>query len=345
MIIRVLDQNYFVQQTLPSEEGLVQYVCTNVSEDDGRTYRIVRIPTSEVQPELIRYLANLYKEGLFHELIQYGNEKGHFHVVMDCGPTKARTLQDRLQTEVISLAERLVMGDNFLKYLIVSSIPLWFAESSMHTDHILFTDALECALDFELEFLMKFEDADMKGLMAGIREVLSELFAKELDKEKLPEMKDYLEKMLQGEYSDLMSAYQEYRKIELSLAGVKESSLEPKSLPWRLWDRIKSLASHTEKLIGVLVFAIVIAYLIWSVWNALQPTKQKDIYPAIGDEKILSSAGLAEGGKDSSASDDSLAGDISADDFSDDIWFSDEEGNLDEEGVLDKEGKSKEAEK
>ena len=51
MIIRILDKNYFVQQTIPSEKGLVQYVCLNVSEDDGRIYRIVRIPVREVKQE------------------------------------------------------------------------------------------------------------------------------------------------------------------------------------------------------------------------------------------------------------------------------------------------------
>ncbi|MBR0376947.1 MAG: hypothetical protein IJI04_00825 [Lachnospiraceae bacterium] len=288
MIIRVLDQNYFVQQTIPSEEGLVQYVCTNVSVDDGRLYKIVRIPVREVSAELIRYLAGLYKEGMFHELVQYGNEKEHFHVVMDCGPAKGRTLYERLQKDVIPLAERLSMGEHLLEYLIISSVPDWFAEMSMDSDHIVFTDALECAFDFNLEFLEDFEDADNRRMQMLLRDVIYELFAKELDKEKLPEIKDFLEKITQGEYPERMSLYQEYRKIAQKLAGVNESSLEPKSFLWRLWDGIKSIASHAEKYIGLIAYAVAIIYLIWSIWHMMQPTQQRDIYPAVGDEKILS---------------------------------------------------------
>lgn len=288
MIIRVLDQNYFVQQTIPSEEGLIQYVCTNVSVDDGRLYKIVRIPVREVSAELIRYLAGLYKEGLFHELVQYGNEKEHFHVVMDCGPVKARTLYERLQKDVISLAERLSMGEHFLEYLIISSVPDWFAEISMDSEHIVFTDALECAFDFDLEFLEDFEDADSRRMQMRLRDVLYELFAKELDKEKLPEIKVFLEKITQGEYPERMALYQEYHKIAQALADVKESSLEPKGFLWRLWDGIKSIASHAEKYVGFIAYAVAIIYLIWSIWNMMQPTKQRDIYTAVGDEKILS---------------------------------------------------------
>ncbi len=294
MIIRVLDQNYFVQQTIPSGKGLVQYVCTNVSENDGRIYRIVRIPVQDVKPELVKYLADIYKEGLFHQLVQYGNEKDHFHVVMDCGPSKARPLKDRLQQDVISLAERLSMGENFLEYLIVSSVPVWFAESSMDTDHVVFTDALECALVFELEHLEDFADAGERSMQAKLKNVLAELFAKELDKSKIPEMAAFLQKVSQGEYSGMLSIYQEYQKIAKALAGVDEATLEPKSFLWRMWDKIKSLARYAEKLLGFVVFIIAIAYLVWSIYGLMQPTKARDIYPAIGDEKILSGTRAAE---------------------------------------------------
>lgn len=326
MIIRILDKNYFVQQTIPSEKGLVQYVCLNVSEDDGRIYRIVRIPVREVKQELVRYLADLYKADQFHELVQYGNEKDQFHVVVDCGPVKGRSLADRLQTDVLSLAERLSMGENFLKYLIVSSIPLWFAESSMDTEHISFTDALEPALNFELEYLDRFQDAGFRNLQSKLRDVLYEIFRKELDKDKLPEMLSLLNKITQGEYSDLMGIYQDYRKIQLMLADVDEASLEPQNVLWRIWGRLKSILSHSGRLLGYVVYAVAIGYLIWSIWHLLQPTKPKDVYPAIGDETIISS-GENGSNTDSSASDDSSLEEM----ISDEEFFSQQVTNPSEE--------------
>lgn len=288
MIIRVLDQNYFVQETLPSGEGLVQYVCTNVSEDDGRIYRIVRIPLEDVKPALVQYLADIYKEGLFRELIQYANEAGYLHVVTDCGPAKARSLKERLEKDVISLKERLAMGEKLLKHLILSNVPLFFAQSAMDTDHILFTDALDCSLVFELEKLDRFAEADKQKMMKRASGVLSELFAKELETSKLPEMQAFLDRILQGEYSGTLSLYQAYRSIEAQLSDVDESALEPKSFLWRLWDKIKMLAGHAGKLFIIVVFAIAIGYLVWSIRNLTKPTDPRDIYSSIGDERILS---------------------------------------------------------
>ena len=96
MIIRVLNRNYFVQQTIPSEQGLLQYVCTNVAEDDGKLYRIVRIPLPEVTPELVRYLADIFRKERFRELVQYANEGEYLQVVTDCGSAKAKSIRERL---------------------------------------------------------------------------------------------------------------------------------------------------------------------------------------------------------------------------------------------------------
>lgn len=288
MIIRVLDQNYFVQETVPSEDGLVQYVCTNVSEDDGRICRIVRIPLQDVKPALIEYLADIFREGLFRELIQYANEAGYLHVVTDCGPAKARSLKDRLENDLIPLKERLSMGEKFLKQLILSNVPVFFAEGVMDTAHVLFTDADECSFVFELEHLERFADANKEKMLKGTASVLSGLFAKELDQKKLPEMKAFLDRVSQGEYSGTLSLYQAYRSVEADLKDVDEDSLEPQGFLWRLWDKIKMLASHAEKLFIIVVFAIAIAYLVWSVRNLMKPTVPRDVYPSIGDERILS---------------------------------------------------------
>ena len=316
MIIRVLDQNYFVQQTLPSEKGLVQYVCTNVSEDDGRIYRLVRIPLREVQPELVRYLADIYREGLFHGLVQYGNETDHFIVVVDCGPAKARSLKDRVGNDVISLQERLTMGEKLLKHLILSSVPVGFAESAMDTDHVFFTDALDCSLVFEMESLEGFAGADKDSMLKKLSKVLGEVFEKELTAQKLPEMKAFLERVSEGEYPGVLGVYHAYRKLEQQLAGIDEKELEPKSLPWRIWEKIKAFAKFLTKCVWVLVILIAVAYLVWSIRNAMKPTQAQDIYQAIGDERILSGtrtyeeagAELSAGDNGESAPDESGSG-------------------------------------
>ena len=125
MIIRVLDRNYFVQQTISSDNGLVQYVCTNVAEDDGRVCRIVRIPLPEVDTGLIRYLSDIYKAGSFRELVQYANEGGYMQVVTDCGAQNITTRRVLFKPE----SQRVVVGQTknkkgkvVQKYVIVKTL-------------------------------------------------------------------------------------------------------------------------------------------------------------------------------------------------------------------------------
>lgn len=293
MIIRVLDRNYFVQQTLSSEKGLLQYVCTNVAEDDGKVYRIVRIPLPEVDSGLIRYLSDIYREGRFHELAQYANEDGFLQVVADCGLQKAKTLKDLLEESNLTLRARLDMGEKIMERLILSDVPDFFALGAMDTDHVRFTDAMECCFTFELEGLKDFERADTAEVHQKLRKVLDELFAKELKDDRVPEFRPFLDRISQKEFSTNMALYQAYQPLAAEVGLRDEKSMEGLSLPYRIWNKIKSFFGFLRSLFFVIVILIAIAYLVMSVRNFVAPTKQKDVYHSVGDLEIVSGTSSA----------------------------------------------------
>ncbi len=300
MVIRILDQNYYVQQTLPSETGLVQYVCTNVSEDDGKMYRIVRIPLQDVETGLVQYLTDLYGQGLFRELVQFANEEGYLNVVTDCGKMKSLALSEKLK-EQLPLKERALMGEKLLERLILSNVPAYFAQSALDTDHVRYTDAGECSLVFELENLLHYADARTSAEVLSLRNVLDALFEKELKDEKLPELTELLQGMAQGEYPGVMEVYQKYKPLASEMAQLDETTLPAMSLPYRIWERIKKVFGWLKNLFFLLVILIAAAYLVMSIRDFMAPTVQKDVYQSVGDIEILSGSRFEENGETGSA--------------------------------------------
>ena len=297
MVIRVLDQNYFVLQTLPSETGLLQYVCKNVAEDDGHVYRIVMVPSEQTDKGLIGWLFDIWQAGRFHELRQYASERDRLKVVVDCGAESAVPMADMLDTEPLSLKERIHMGGKLLERLILSDVPDFFAVHSLDPEHVCFTENLDCSLRFELEYLTEYDEADLARVFHRLRAVLRRLFAGELREKKMPELKELLDRILQQEFSDMMEVYRAWLPIADKYAGMDEERLEPKTLGRIVWDKVMALLGFLKKWVGVAIVLIAVAYLVLAIRAFTAPTKQMDVYQSVGNMTIISGQSAETEGK------------------------------------------------
>ena len=292
MVIRVLDQNYFVLQTLPSETGLLQYVCKNVAEDDGHVYRIVMVPPEETGPGLVDWLFKIWKAGRFHELKQYASEGDSLKIVVDCGYEAAVSLEEMLDSEPISLKERTHMCTKLLERLILSDVPDFFAIHALDPKTVCYTESMDCCFRFELESLLKYTEADRLKTFQKLRAVMRKLFSQELREKKMPELKSLLDRILQQEFPDMMEIYKAWLPIAEKYADMEESRLEPVSLGTIIWKMVNKVVDFIKKWMGLVIILIALAYLVISIRNFMAPTKQKDVYNAIGDMTIIS--GTAE---------------------------------------------------
>ena len=289
MVIHVLNQNYFVLQTLPSETGLTQYVCKNVAADDGHVYRVVMVPREETTPDLIRWLSDIFGEGHFHELVQYASEHDSLQIVVDCGLADAVPMDRLMQEEQPDLKERMVMCGNMLKRLILSDVPVFFAVPALSPDHVRFTKSLDCCFTYELENLLKFEETDAEKELHHLRAVIRKLFAAEMRDRKLPELKALLDRIVQHEFPDRMAIYEAWQPIEEKYCAADEKKLEAKSLPYIIYDKIKQVVGFLKKLFFIVVIIMALAYLVFSIRDFAAPEKQQDIYQSVGDMTIRSS--------------------------------------------------------
>ena len=287
MVIRILDKNYYVLQALVSETGVSQYVCKNVAEDDGRVYRVALLSREQQTPALIRWLYDIYRTGCFRELVQYSHESDGLQIVLDCGPETAVPVSRLLQEEKPSLRERVKMGGELLKRLILSDVPAFFAISALDPDHVRFTGSLDCFLTFELGSLSEYYRADSTEEFRRLASVFRSLFAEEIRLWKMPELNAFLSRIEQQEFSSLRDIYEAWLPIVEQYREAESSELAAKSLPFRIWDRIMDGVSLLKSLVFILAIGLAIAYLVISVMRFARPTEQKDVYEQVGDLTII----------------------------------------------------------
>ncbi len=298
MVIRVLNQNYFVLQTLPSETGLTQYICKNVAGDDGHIYRVVMVPREETTPDLIRWLSDIFSAGRFHELVQYASERDSLQIVVDCGYADAVPMDRLLEEEKPALKERMMMCGKMLERMILSDIPAFFAVPALYPDHVRFTKSMDCCFTYELDKLAKFEEIDAEKELHHLRAVIRKLFADEMKDRKLPEVKEFLDRIVQHEFPDRMSMYEAWLPIQEKYGEADETKLEAKSLPYIIWEKIKAFARFLKSLFFIVVLILALAYLVFSIRNFMAPEKQQDIYQSIGDMTIQSGTAAETEGQD-----------------------------------------------
>ncbi len=288
MVIRVLNQNYFVLQTLPSETGLTQYVCRTVAGDDGHIYRIVMVQREETTPELVSWLSDIFREGRFHELVQYASEQDSLQVVVDCGYADAVPMERLLEDEHPDLKERMMMCGKLLERLILSDIPVFFAVPALDPEHVRFTKSLDCCFTYELENLAGFDETTPEKELHHLRAVIRRLFAAEMRDRKIPELKSLLDRIVQHEFPDRMAIYEAWLPIQKKYSEADETKLEAKSLPYVIWEKIKAFAEFLRKLFFIVVIISALGYLAFSVRDFAAPEKQQDIYVSVGDMRIIS---------------------------------------------------------
>ena len=90
----------------------------------------------------------------------------------------------------------------------------------------------------------------------------------------------------------MMEVYRAWLPVAKKYADMEESSLEPVSLGTILWKMVEKVIDFIKKWMGLLIIIIALVYLIISIRDFTAPTKQKDVYNAIGDMTIIS--GTAE---------------------------------------------------
>jgi hypothetical protein len=291
MVIRVLDHKYFVLRTIDTENGLDQYVCRDLVDEESNIYRIVRIPHSDVNDKLLRYLADIEVAGSFGELREYASEDGYLCVVMDCGSKDAETLTDKIAREEPDFRERLGYVEKLVERLILSDIPAYFAAAALSTERIKLTAALDCSFDFDVHDILEYEGYGMNDVCGRLADVIMDVFDRELKWNAMEDLTEFIKDLHFHRYSDYLAIYSDFKAICDRYGEDTDIELENNSFPFQMWDLLKNLAAHLRSMAALLLLVLAVAYLAISVRNFLKPTQARDVYTSIGDMQIMGTGG------------------------------------------------------
>ena len=289
MVIRVLSNNYFVEQTITSENenSLPQYICKNVTSPDDRRYRLIQLPIENVPPDLIRWLADIRKKKSFLELKEYANETGFLVIAVDQGKQNAYSLADAFTSRELSLQERLQITGKLLEKLVLSEMPVYFVENAISMEQILITDAYEISFAFDLSEILNYEKASISKVRKQIQTVLNTIFKKELSKGKFPEMKHFITKIGQNDYKDFLEIYQGYKPILENWINKEVSDLEQFGFKAKLKRFFKTLKKILKPIFYIAAISVAIYYLVISIQKFIAVPEPAEVYNSIGDIQIV----------------------------------------------------------
>ena len=291
MVIRVLDHKYFVLRTVDTDDGLKQYVCRDLVDEESNIYRIVRIPHADVTTQLLRYLADIEVEGSFKEMREYASEGDFLCIVMDCGSQEAVPMSERLEREPLSLKERFGYVYKLIERMILSDMPAYFAVAGITPSGVKFTSAMDCSFDFDIHDITEYADYGTDDICGSLADFITGVFAEELRWSSMPELADFIKDLRRQRYSDYMDIFADFKAIEQIYSERDDAETESNSFPFRMWDVTKDLASQLKNISSLLLLLLAVVYLVISIRNTLKPTVAENIYDSVGDMQIIGTQG------------------------------------------------------
>jgi len=283
MIISTRENEYYVIRTLEGKPD--RYICRDGRKNSSLRYSILRLPITEVNGDMIRYLMSQVKNEDFQEFIDYTTDSDYLYVIM--GGKLGMTFQSVIEQGDLTFKEKLTLALNCLEHIFTSDFPSYFIHSALCEGTFRITKALDVRFQFDLKDFQQFSSFGVKQAAYDIGVTFENLFKEELDKKYFGDMADFITRLKSGSYTELIDIYKEYKEIYKvwKNKGAKEIVDDTPSSKFKRF--ITKLLDVLKKSALILVLIAALIYLVISIYNSLQPLPQKKVYDRIGDQFII----------------------------------------------------------
>lgn len=199
------------------------------------------------------------------------------------------TLKTKLNTETMPLAERLELGRRILERIVLRKIPDYFIAKGCSTKNIIVDRDLTPHFNYSIEDIDKLGEYTHSAALACVREVMSELFSRELERMFPSELADFFaeldEKIQSRKDDDMICVYGKYCGI-MSAVSEDRSPGEPKSFWFTAWEKIKKAAAKLKKILLALILLAVLGYLIYTIFDIGKAEEKNVNFEKIGTVEI-----------------------------------------------------------
>lgn len=282
MVIRTFEHEYPVIGVKESGEQYDTYICRDVS--NGGMCRIMSIKDRSMFPEIVSWLTDTINRQAFTDYREHFIFDGQLCIVMKF--TQGVTLSARLATESVPFRERLEIGRRLLEKVVLQDIPDHFLAKCFEPEHIVLDKDLTVSFNYPIEEIINERSSECKR---DIETVFRLLFEKELAR-KVPDLlMAFFKRLPVLTEMSMIDLYSEYYLMMGKLEKYDESSEQPKTFWYKLWNKIKKLLSILKKLLIILLIVLSIVYLIYTI---IDPNKNKNSnghFKSIGTVEIENS--------------------------------------------------------
>ena len=269
MIISTFEHDYPITGVRETNELYNSYICRNVS--GGGLCRILSLKDKNSFPQLVSWLTDTVDPEAFTDFIEHFNYDDKLCIVMKY--TQGLSLEKKLSTEGLPLAERLELGRKILERAVIQDIPEYFLDKCFSPECIMVAPDLTVSFNYPIEDITTGRDCTAS---ANIERVLRLLFAREIARKVPAVLMDFLDRLPALTEGSMIDLYSEYYALCTELEGFDAESEQPRTFWFIFWERFKKVFVKLKSIFIILLLLAAAGYLIYTIFD---PGKSKDNEP------------------------------------------------------------------
>lgn len=248
---------------------------------NGGFFRLLCVKDRTLYPGIVSFLAEKADPEVFTDYIENFIFDDNLYVVMRY--TQGTTLKDKLDTESISLIERLELCRRILERAVLLSVPDYFIEKSFNFENIIVENDFTVSFNYPIEDIAVNQDS---APIAAAEGLLRAVFAGELERKVPSELMEFFDGLPELYGADMIELYDRYYSMLTAITEKGAEDEEPKSFWYLAWEKIKVFLSKLRAVLMFLLLAAAIIYMVFTIYTSRSSNTPSDNFDSIGTVNI-----------------------------------------------------------
>lgn len=281
MVIETFEHKYPICCVKEINDTYESYICRNAT--DGGLCSVLSLKDKRIFPGIIEGLTTIVNPKNFTDYIEHFIFEDKLCVVFRFW--EGMSLEKKLSTEVVPLAEKLEIGRRILEKIIIRRIPDYFLVKCCNTKNIIIDRDLTPHFNYPIEDIENMSKYTQVVAMACVEKLLREMFSEELERKLPTVLMDFFDALPEYfEKGGLIEVYSAYYNM-MSMAVENSAEEEPKTALYTAWNKIKAIASRLKNFLLIAIVLAAVGWLFYIIFGGDQE-KQCDNFNSIGTVEI-----------------------------------------------------------
>lgn len=288
MILRNLNKKYVVIQEYLAGNDVSQYSCYEMGAAENVLYSAVCQGLSSMRNEEIGFLTEEMKHENFSDFVDFFIHEERL-VVLFRYP-QGMSLKQKITTEECGLQERLEIIKSLLERILFLNLTDYFFHAAMDMELIHITSAGEISFLYDCRHLNVYDTVDFQKGAAALGDIIASIFPEEMKQRSIPELYSFVYDLKHGALESHLGIYEKFWQIYQHYIDKRQQDLEPYSLSFRIWDRIKDIGRILKKLVQPALVLLALIYLVVSIIGLFKEPGYNENFETIGTVQIANTS-------------------------------------------------------